>query len=49
MQHRKGCVSAVLIAAILVINLVEFMRAQLQLRKPLPKPETKLNLGGPSN
>ena len=47
--HRFRIVSAVLIAAILVINLVEFMRPQLQLRKPLPKPETKLNLSGPSN
>jgi hypothetical protein len=28
---------------------VEFMRPQLQLRKPLPNPEITLNINGPSN
>jgi hypothetical protein len=47
--HRFGVVAEVLMAAITAVILVEFMRPQLQLRKPLPKPETKLNLSGPSN
>ncbi len=47
--HRFAVVSEVLMAAIMVVILVEFMRPQLQLRKPLPKPGTTLNLSGPSN
>ncbi len=47
--HRFAVVAQVLMAAIMVVILVEFMRPQLQLRKPLPKPEITLNLNGPSN
>jgi hypothetical protein len=36
-------------AVIMLVILAEFMRPKLQLRKPLPKPETTLNLSGPSN
>ena len=47
--HRYRIIGEVLMVAIFVMILVEFMRPQLQLRKPLPKPETTLNLSGPSN
>jgi len=42
--HRFAVISEVLMAAIFVVILVEFMRPQLQLRKPPPKPEIKLNI-----
>jgi hypothetical protein len=35
--------------AITVVILVEFMRPQLQVRKPLPKPEITLNINGSSH
>ena len=47
--HRFAVIAEVLMAAIFVAILVEFMRPQLQLRKPLPKPEIKLDINGPSN
>jgi hypothetical protein len=47
--HRYAIVAEVLMAAIVVVILVEFMRPHLQLRKPLPKPEISLNISGPSN
>ena len=47
--HRFAVIAELLMAAILAVILVEFMRPQLQLRKPLPRPETKLNINGPSN
>ena len=47
--HRYRIIAEVLMAAIFVVILVDFMRPQLQLRKPLPKPETTLNLTGPSH
>ena len=47
--HRFEVAAEVLMAVILVVIFAEFMRPRLQLRKPLPKPETTLNLGGPSN
>jgi hypothetical protein len=46
--HRYAIVAEVLMAAIAVVILVEFMRPQLQLRKPLPKPEITLNIDGTS-
>jgi hypothetical protein len=42
MGHRYAIVAGVLMAAIVVVILVEFMRPQLQLRKALPKPEITL-------
>ena len=42
--HRFAIIAEVLMAAIFVVILVEFMRPQLQLRKPPPKPEIKLNI-----
>lgn len=47
--HRFRIVAEVLMGVIFVIILVEFMRPQLQLRKPLPKPEVALKINGPSN
>jgi hypothetical protein len=42
--RRFAIIAEVLMAAIFVVILVEFMRPQLQLRKPPPKPEIKLNI-----
>jgi hypothetical protein len=47
--HRAAIFAYVFIAAALIVALVELMRPQLQLRKPLPKPDIRLNIGGPSN
>jgi hypothetical protein len=47
--HRYAIVAEVLMAAIVVVIFVEFMRPHLQLRKPLPKPGISLNISGPSN
>jgi ABC-type Fe3+-siderophore transport system permease subunit len=47
-SHRFAVVSEVLMVATFVGILVEFMRPQLQLRKPLPKPEITLNISGPT-
>jgi hypothetical protein len=47
--HRFAVIAEVLMVAIFVVMLLEFMRPQLQLRKPPPKPEIKLNINGPSN
>jgi hypothetical protein len=47
--HRFAVIAEVLMGAIFVVILVEFMHPQLQLRKPLPKPETTLNINGPSH
>lgn len=47
--HRFAILAEVLMVAIFVVILVEFMRPQLQLRKPLPKPEITLNINSPSN
>jgi hypothetical protein len=44
MGHRFAVIAEVSMAAIFVVILVEFIRPQLQLRKPLPKPEIKLNI-----
>jgi ABC-type transport system involved in cytochrome bd biosynthesis fused ATPase/permease subunit len=49
MGHRFAVIAEVVMVAIFVVILVEFMRPQLQLRKHLPKPEIKLNINGPSN
>jgi len=46
--HRYAIVAEVLMVAITVVILVEFMRPQLQVRKPLPKPEITLNIDGSS-
>ena len=47
--HRYRIVAEALMVVIFVVILVDFMRPQLQLRKPLPKPETTLNLSGPTH
>ena len=44
--HRSAILAEVLMAVLLVLIVVEFMHPQLQLRKPPPKPEIKLNIGG---
>lgn len=49
MGHRFAIIAETLMVAIFAVILVEFMRPKLQLRKPPPKPETKLNISGPSN
>jgi hypothetical protein len=46
--HRYAIVAEVLMVAITVVILVEFMRPQLRVRKPLPKPEITLNINGSS-
>ncbi|SRR5258707_9797430 len=40
--HRFAVIAEVLMVAIFAVILVEFMRPQLQLRKPAPKPEIKV-------
>ena len=40
--HRSRVIALVLMFAIIVVIFVEFMRPQLQLRKPAPKPEIKV-------
>jgi hypothetical protein len=47
--HRLAVFAESLMVAIAVVILVESMRPQLQLRKPLPKPEITLNIKGSSN
>ncbi|OLB19823.1 MAG: hypothetical protein AUI12_16275 [Acidobacteria bacterium 13_2_20CM_2_57_6] len=47
--HRFAVVAEVLMVAIFVVILVKFMRPELQLRKPLPKPEIELKINDPSN
>jgi len=47
--HRFAVIAEVLMVAIMAVILVEFMRPQLQVRKPPPKPEIRLNINGPSN
>ena len=49
LSHRFAVIAEVLMAAILLVILVKFMRPELQLRKPPPKPEIKLNIKGPAN
>jgi hypothetical protein len=46
LSHRFAIVSEVLMVAILVAILMEFLRPQLQLRKPPPKPEIELDITG---
>jgi len=47
MGKRFAFVAEGLLIVMLVVILVELMRPQLQLRKPLPKPEIELKIGGP--
>ena len=47
--HRYAVVAEVLMVAITAVIFVEFMRPQLQVRKPLPKPEITLNINGSSH
>ncbi len=47
--HRYAVVAEVLMAVIAAVIFVEFMRPELQLRKPLPKPEITLNINGSSH
>ncbi len=49
MGHRFATIAEVLMVAIFVVMLAGLMRPQLQLRKPLPKPEITLNINGPSD
>ncbi len=48
-SHRFAVIAEVLMVATFAVILVELMRPQLQLRKPLPKPEIRLNISGPSD
>jgi len=47
--HRFATVAEALMIVIFVVILVEFMRPELQLRKPLPKPEIELKINAPPN
>ncbi len=47
--HRFALIAEVLMVAVFVVILVEFMRPHLQIRKPLPKPEIELKINDPSN
>ena len=47
--HRFAIFAYVFMLATTILMFVEFMRPQLQLRKPPPKPEIRLNINGPSN
>jgi hypothetical protein len=47
--HRFAIVAEALMIVIFVVILVDFMRPQLQLRKPLPKAEIELKIGDPPN
>jgi len=44
MGHRFAIIAEVLMEAIFVAILVIFMRPELQLRKPRPKPELKISI-----
>ena len=46
--HRFTTFAEVLMVAIVVVIFVEFAHPQLQVRKPLPKPEITLNINGSS-
>ena len=47
--HRFAIVAEALMVVIIVVITVEFMRPQLQLRKPLPKAEVELKISDPPN
>jgi uncharacterized membrane protein YvlD (DUF360 family) len=47
--HRFATFVEVFMAATILVMLVELMRPQLQLRKPPPEPEIRLNINGPSS
>jgi hypothetical protein len=47
--HKYAIFAEAAMVAIFALILQEFLRPQLQLRKPLPKPEITLKLQGPSN
>jgi hypothetical protein len=47
--QRIAVFAEVLMVVIVVVIFVEFLHPQLQVRKPLPKPEITLNIDGPSN
>jgi len=47
--HRIAAFAEVLMVVIFVVIFVEFAHPQLQVRKPLPKPEITLNTNGPSD
>ena len=49
MGHRLAVIAEVLMVAIFLVILAKFMRPELQLRKPLPKPEIELKINDPSN
>ncbi len=46
--HRFAILAYVFIVATIILMVVELMRPQLQLRKPPPKPEIRLNINGPT-
>ena len=47
--HRFAVIAEVMMVALIVVILVQFMRPQLKLRKPLPKPEIELKINDSSN
>ena len=49
MGRRFATIAEVSMVAIFAVMLAGLMRPQLQLRKPLPKPEIELKINGPSN
>jgi hypothetical protein len=42
--HRYRLISSVSMVVLVVIMLAEFLRPQLQLRKPLPQSDIRLNI-----
>ncbi len=47
--HRFAAFAEVLMVAIVVVIFVELVHPQLQVRKPLPKPQITLKINGPSS
>jgi hypothetical protein len=47
--HRFTTLAELLMVVIVVVIFVEFLHPQLQARKPLPKPEIKLDINNSSN
>jgi len=46
--HVFRVIGVLVPVAIVIVMLLESMRPQLRLRKALPKPEIRLNIGGPA-
>lgn len=47
--HRFAIVAEILMVVIIVVIFAELLRPQLQLRKPLPKPEIELEIDDTSD